>query len=59
MAEKKIGRPTTNPKGKPIHVRLDAESELILDSYCELKNVARAEAIRRGIKKLEPDTKKR
>ena len=24
--EKKMGRPTDNPKGRPIHVRLDAEA---------------------------------
>lgn len=48
----KIGRPTENPKGKSIHVRLDAESERILDKYTSQKNVTRAEAIRRGIKRL-------
>lgn len=29
----RTGRPTDNPKGKPIHVRLDANSEAILDKY--------------------------
>ncbi|MDY3987769.1 MAG: hypothetical protein SOY88_00210 [Massilioclostridium sp.] len=58
MPEKKIGRPTTNPKGKPIHVRLDIDSENILDSYCNQNSITRAEAIRRGIKKLEADIKK-
>lgn len=58
MADKKIGRPTVNPKGKPIHVRLDEKSENILNAYCSQKNVARAEAIRRGINKLETDIKK-
>lgn len=56
MPEKK-GRPTDNPKGKPIHVRLDSKSEHILCKYVEQKGVSRAEAIRRGIEKLEPEIK--
>lgn len=47
--EKKMGRPTDNPKGRPIHVRLDAEADAILEAYCARENVTRAEAIRRGI----------
>ena len=47
--EKKMGRPTDNPKGRPIHVRLDAEADAILEAYCARENVIRAEAIRRGI----------
>ena len=52
MPEKKMGRPTDNPKSKPIHIRLDSECENILERYCEQKSVSRAEAVRRGIKKL-------
>ena len=47
--EKKKGRPTDNPKGRPIHVRLDAEADAILEAYCAKEGVTRAEAIRRGI----------
>lgn len=47
--EKKMGRPTDNPKGRPIHVRLDAEADAILEAYCAKECVTRAEAIRRGI----------
>ena len=47
--EKKMGRPTDNPKGRPVHVRLDAEADAILEAYCARENVTRAEAIRRGI----------
>ncbi|EHO17292.1 hypothetical protein HMPREF9623_00891 [Stomatobaculum longum] len=50
--EKKMGRPTDNPKGRPIHVRLDAEADAILEAYCVRENVTRAEAIRRGISLL-------
>lgn len=54
----RTGRPTDNPKGKPIHVRLDAKSEKILEKYTDQEMVSRAEAIRRGIEKLEDDIKK-
>lgn len=56
--KKKLGRPTDNPKDKPVHVRLDDECKEILSDYCEQENVNRAEAIRRGIKRLKPDIKK-
>lgn len=54
----KMGRPTDNKKGKPIHVRLDDKCDKILDKYIVQENVSRAEAIRRGIIKLEDDLKK-
>lgn len=53
--KKKMGRPTDNPKGTSVHVRLDKESDEILSVYCERKQVHRTEAIRRGIKKLKED----
>lgn len=57
VVAKKIGRPTDNPKSNPVHVRLDAESNEILKLYCVQENVAKTEAIRRGIKKLKDDIK--
>lgn len=54
----RTGRPTDNPKGKPIHIRLDSKSETILQEYAEQEKISRAEAIRRGIAKLESDLKK-
>jgi hypothetical protein len=54
----RTGRPTSNPKGKPIHVRLDKKSEEILNAYMAQENTTQAETIRRGIAKLEPDIKK-
>lgn len=58
MADKKPGRPTSNPKGKPTHVRLDNECKEILEKYCTQESIPEAEGIRRGIKKLKPDIKK-
>jgi len=52
------GRPTNNKKGKPIHVRLDDKSDNILEQYTKQEKVSKAEAIRRGILKLESDIKK-
>ena len=58
MMSPRTGRPQVeNPKSKPIHVRLDIESNNILERYCEQEKVAKTEAIRRGIKKLEDDLK--
>lgn len=53
-----MGRPTDNKKGKPIHVRLDDKCDKILEAYTIQENISRAEAIRRGIIKLECDLKK-
>lgn len=53
----RTGRPTDNPKGTPIHVRLDKESEEVLNKYCKQENVSKMEAARRGIKKLKSDLK--
>lgn len=54
----RTGRPTDNPKGKSIHVRLDTETEEVLNEYMEQEKVNRAEGIRRGIMKLKADIKK-
>lgn len=52
-----MGRPTDNKKGKSIHVRLDEKCENILEQYMLQEKTNRAEAIRRGIIKLEEDLK--
>ena len=54
----KAGRPTTNPKDKGrLTMRLDEECTAILNRYCEQEKVDRAEAARRGIRKLKGDIK--
>lgn len=58
MANPKMGRPTDNPKDKTLFVRLDNESSEVLEAYCEQRHVAKAEAARRGIKKLKDDLKR-
>lgn len=56
--KKKMGRPTDNPKGNPLHVRLDEEATMILEKYCFQEKVSKMEGARRGIKKLRDDLKK-
>lgn len=55
MADKKVGRPTSNPKSKPRQVRLDNECSEILEKYCRQESIPESEGIRRGIKKLKSD----
>lgn len=58
MADKKMGRPTDNPKPYRVNVRLDAQCKEILDAYTEQEKITAMEAVRCGIKKLEDDLKK-
>lgn len=54
----RTGRPTDNPKEERITVRLDEESAKIMHAYCSQENVDKAEAVRRGLKKLGREIKK-
>ena len=53
----RTGRPTDNPKPYKLSVRVDEASKKILEQYTEQEKVSTMEAIRRGIKRLEPDQK--
>ena len=53
MANKKLGRPTDNPKNIRLAVRMDKETFEILDKYCQKENISKMEGIRRGIRKLD------
>nr|WP_286167008.1 hypothetical protein [Clostridium sp. D33t1_170424_F3] len=55
---KKRGPKTDNPKTYKIGVKLDLKSKDILTAYCAQESVSTAEAVRRGIAKLEPEIKK-
>lgn len=49
----RTGRPKSdNPKSNRITVRMNDETMKILNDYCSKENVDKAEAIRRGIKRL-------
>ena len=54
-----VGRPKEeNPITRKLSIRLDANTEKILEKYCKENNVSRAEAIRRGIHLIGEQTKK-
>ncbi len=57
MPNKKMGRPTDNPKPYRVNARLDLESKKILDAYIKQEKVTAMEAVRRSIKKLKDDLK--
>lgn len=49
----RIGRPKADkPKDIRYSIRMDAETESRLRSYCEAKNLTKGEAIRRGLELL-------
>ena len=54
---KKMGRPKgENNMEKVCTIRMDENTLLRLEKYCELMNVAKSEAIRDAINKLVDDT---
>ena len=58
LGDKKMGRPTDNPKPYHMTVKYAEECKEILERYCEQEKVPRMEAARRGIRKLKDDLKK-
>ncbi len=52
MSEKKMGRPSANPRLDKLSVRISKDDKEILESYCEIEGINRTEAISRAIKKL-------
>lgn len=55
----RTGRPKSdNPKSESVHLRLTTDDKEILDLYCEQERIQKAEAVRRGIRKLKDDIKK-
>ncbi|MED4955920.1 ribbon-helix-helix domain-containing protein [Paenibacillus macerans] len=53
MADKKMGRPTDNPKPNKITIRMDNDTLEKLDKYCKNNNIERSEGVRRAIHKLD------
>ena len=53
MANKKMGRPTDNPKPFRLSVRVDRETLEVLDAYCKKKGINRMEGTRQGIQRLK------
>ena len=57
-AEKKLGRPTDNPKDITIKIRLDKTTAQQLEECSEEMKISRAEVVRRGVHKMYDGLKK-
>ncbi|WP_050697312.1 ribbon-helix-helix domain-containing protein [Anaeromassilibacillus senegalensis] len=58
MGEKKLGRPTDNPKEIVLKIRLDKGSEEMLKECRDQMKLSKAEIIRRGIKLMHDGLEK-
>jgi len=59
MGNKKMGRPTDNPKDISLKIRLDKETAEKLDDCVQAMEVSKAEVIRRGVHKVHDDLDKK
>ena len=59
LGNKKMGRPTDNPKDISLKVRLDKETAERLDECAKKLEVSKAEIVRRGVHKVHDDLKKK
>ena len=50
--QKKMGRPTDNPKVRCVQAKLDEDTNAILTRYCKDAGVTESEAVRRAIRGL-------
>jgi len=50
--QKKMGRPTDNPKVRCVQAKLDKDTNAILTRYCKDAGVTESEAVRRAIRGL-------
>lgn len=59
MGDKKMGRPTDNPKKNSVKFLADDETFEMLKDCSKKLEVSRAEIIRKGIHKVHDDLKKK
>lgn len=59
MGNKKMGRPTDNPKDISLKVRLDNDTAKKLDECAHALEVSKAEIVRRGVHRLHDDLMKK
>lgn len=59
MGNKKMGRPTDNPKEISLKVRLDKDTDDKLHDCTEKLKVSKAEIVRREIHKVHDDLKEK
>ena len=58
LGNKKMGRPTDNPKNNSIKFKADDETVAKLKECSKLLEVSQAEVLRRGVRKMHDDLKK-
>lgn len=58
LGNKKMGRPTDNPKEISLKVRLDKDTSTKLDECVQEMEVSKAEVVRQGIHKMHDGLKK-
>ena len=58
MGNKKLGRPTDNPKNTFIKFRADDDTIRRLKECSEKLNVSQSEVLREGVKRIHDDLKK-
>lgn len=59
MGNKKMGRPTDNPKDTVLKVYFDKETARQLDECIDELKVSKSEVVRRGVHKMHDDLKKK
>ncbi len=59
MGNKKMGRPTDNPKDILLKVLLDKDTAEKLDECSQALKVSKAEVMRRGVHKVHGDLQKK
>jgi len=59
LGNKKMGRPTDNPKDISLKVRLDKETAEKLEDCIQVLEVSKAEVIRRGVHKVHDDLRQK
>ena len=58
MGNKKLGRPTDNPKDIVLKIRLDKDTSKKLEECSEKMEVSKAEVVRQGIHRIHDGLKK-
>ena len=59
MGNKKMGRPTNNPKNLSVKFKADDETVRKLKECSEMLEVSQAEVLRRGVHRVYDDLKKK
>ena len=59
MGNKKMGRPTDNPKDISLKVWLDKETDIKLNECVNDLEVSKSEVVRRGVHKVHDDLNKK